>query len=216
MKSSSSSFGNLSIISYNSLTGNVSPNIPLIPHDPVNDSFYLSFCQSLPFHSSVLSSLSTGTRACLVPSRLVWLLRGEHLIPEGPQNTGLLLCQKNPAFSTARNLLHWETPHTQIMRFSSKANTYCLLVFHLVCLSLELFSVFCPFSKIQTLHAATCIGSSVLLFFFTSLFTVCLMPTRSKLVCVTLLILLFTLISLQKMGFLSTSALLAPPYITNG
>lgn len=142
-----SSSGNLSIISFNSLTGNVSPNIPLIPYDPVNDSSCLSFCQSLPFHSSVLSSLFTGTRACLGPFRQVWLSRGEYLIPEGPQNIGLLLYQKK-ALSTALNLLHWKTPHIQIMRFSIKANTFRFLLFHLVCLSLELFSIFYPFSKI--------------------------------------------------------------------
>lgn len=146
MQSSSSSFGSLSIISYNSLIGKVSPNIPLIPHDPINDSSCLSFYQSLPFHSAVLSSLSTGTRACLAFSRLVWLLRGEYLIPEGPQNIGLLFCQKK-ASSTALNLLHWKTPHTQIMRFSIKAKTFRLFLFHLVYLSLE-FSIFYPFSKI--------------------------------------------------------------------
>lgn len=46
--------------------------------------------------------------------------------------------------------------------------------------------------------------------------TVFLMLTRSKLVCVTFLTLLITLISLQAMGFLSTSALLGPSYVING
>lgn len=46
--------------------------------------------------------------------------------------------------------------------------------------------------------------------------TVFLMLTRSKLVCVTFLTLLITLISLQAMGFLSISALLGPSYIING